>query len=318
MKKDRREFGLCRSVVLLAVCGFLSWPAAAEDTVLSVGLGVRSDDLQWSIAGTLSGTSPNILSELTWRNIDMLQLEVSAEGEVARNWILGADFAYGVAFDGEVQDSDYLGDNRTLEFSRSLSDAGESYAMDFGIRVGYVIGGGGNSVSGGVSIMPLLGFAHKEMNMKMTDGVQVLSDFGFPAPLGPFPGLNSRYDGEWDSVWLGARFGIGLASGNQIFLELQRHSADYAADANWNLRTDFQHPVSFEHDTNADGNVVIFAWQSTDKTGNGWEIKLRVEEWDSGIGTDTVYFSDGTIGRTQLNGVTAESASIVFRKTWVF
>jgi hypothetical protein len=38
--------------------------------------GWRQDDLRWNIAGNLQGTNPNILSELTWDNVDMFDAEV--------------------------------------------------------------------------------------------------------------------------------------------------------------------------------------------------------------------------------------------------
>lgn len=304
--------------MLCAVGVLVNSSAYAEDTNVSVGLGLRSDDLQWSIAGNSAGTSPNVLSELTWSKVNMVQLEVSAEGEVGHNWFLGGDFAYALAFAGDVQDSDYQSDNRTEEFSRSYSDADKSYASDYGLRVGYVlIRGRGRGLSG-FSLMPLLGYAHKDVSMRMTNGVQVLSDYGFTVPLGPFSGLNSKYQGKWDGAWLGARIGFEPSAGSKFFVEYQHHSASYNGEANWNLRTDFQHPVSFKHETDATGNILILVYQSTDKKGAGWEVKLRREEWDSDSGVDTTYFYNGSTATTQLNEVTSESTSLVWRKIWVF
>ncbi len=248
----------------------------------------------------------------------MVQLEASAEGEVGNNWFLGADFAYGLAFDGDVQDSDYLGDNRTGEFSRSYSDATESYVMDFGLKVGYALVRGRGKRLSGFYLMPLVGYEHKDLSMKMTNGEQVLSDYGFPVPLGPFSGLNSKYQGKWSSAWLGARAGFEISAGRRILVEVQHHSASFDGEANWNLRADFSHPVSFRHDADATGNVLLLVWQATDKVGNGWELKLRREEWDSDSGEDTTYFYNGAIAYTQLNEVTSESTSLVWRKIWVF
>lgn len=41
-----------------------------------------------------------------------------------------------------------------------------------------------------------------------------------------------------------------------FILSFKYHSVIYYAEANWNLGTDFEHPKSFEHDTNGTGVVI--------------------------------------------------------------
>jgi hypothetical protein len=71
--------------------------AAAIDVDLDLGLrgGCRVDKLAWSIAGNAIGTNPNVISELTWRNLEIYQVGATANILAERP---GAPlFAYGRA-----------------------------------------------------------------------------------------------------------------------------------------------------------------------------------------------------------------------------
>ena len=54
---------------------FMDEPSSWIVPKLTLLGGYREDDLQWSIAGTPAGTSPNILSELTWTDLRMTQIK---------------------------------------------------------------------------------------------------------------------------------------------------------------------------------------------------------------------------------------------------
>ena len=58
--------------------------------------GFRQDSLDWSIAGDTSGNNPNILSELTWTDLEIFQIEGGIERRFRRNFILGGMLAYGL------------------------------------------------------------------------------------------------------------------------------------------------------------------------------------------------------------------------------
>ncbi|NIQ93167.1 MAG: TonB-dependent receptor, partial [Desulfuromonadales bacterium] len=87
-----------------------------------------------------SGSTPNILSELTWDDLRSFQL--AAETEMVRSLrprvstVLMGRTSYGWIVSGENQDSDYAGDNRTLEWSRSNNDAGNGHVFDLEGGVG--------------------------------------------------------------------------------------------------------------------------------------------------------------------------------------
>ncbi|MFA5259602.1 MAG: hypothetical protein WC450_00045 [Candidatus Omnitrophota bacterium] len=93
---------------------------------VNVGYGLRQDDLVWSI-GYPGG--PNILSELTWDDVESIQLKGRADLTFYDHFVLDGMYAYGDVYDGTNQDSDYLGDFRTYEFSRSRNDSTEMTLM---------------------------------------------------------------------------------------------------------------------------------------------------------------------------------------------
>jgi len=270
------------------------------ETDFTLSAGYRRDDLDWNIAGDITGNNPNVLSELTWDDVESYQLKLQGNF-VWPNIIAFRGYAnYGWVFDGDNQDSDYLGDNRTFEFSRSNNSTDDDYVRDASLAIGYPFRFG-QTVLG--TITPLLGYSYHEQNLKITDGYQTIPD------LGPFPGLDSSYDAEWQGPWIG--FDIGFKAKKittfahrfETYFTYEYHWVDYNAEADWNLRDDFAHPKSFEHD--ADGN----GW----KIGTGFNLWLYrdwalnfnydYQDWSTDGGKDKVFFSDGSTAKTKLNEV---------------
>ena len=90
----------------------------APETEFIVTGGYRVDDLNWNIAGDINGNNPNIISELTWDDLESYQLKFQGRLVWPNLIALRGSLAYGWLFDGKNQDSDYSGDNRTFEYSR--------------------------------------------------------------------------------------------------------------------------------------------------------------------------------------------------------
>jgi hypothetical protein len=294
----------------------------------SLATGYRQDDLNWNIGGelpesplfeallpgldpALAGTYVNVLSELSWTDVEILQLEFGLQRKFSNNLRLKGLLGYGMIIDGQVQDSDYAGDNRTLEFSRSNNGADDGDVWDFSVALGYDF----SFLSDILTLTPLGGFSYHAQNLKMVDGVQTVSNFGWPVPLGPFDGLDSSYDTDWYGPWIGGEFSFaipGKAPGEPIhrfWLGLEYHLAEYEAKANWNLRPDFAHPVSFEHEADGDGWVLTggYSWFFTPR----WalDIKGKYQKWETDPGIDRVFFFDGTSATARLNEVEWDSYS---------
>jgi hypothetical protein len=286
----------------------------------SFNTGYRNDDLDWNIAGDISGNNPNILSELTWSDLEILQLEFGLARIFPNRLVLKGEIAYGIIFDGENQDSDYFGDNRTGEFSRSNNSADDGHTSDGSIGLGYYI----PIVSDTVMVIPLIGYSFHLQNLEITDGVQTIATPPITPDLGPFPGLNSSYDAIWYGPWVGLELNAriykrdGTSLAHEFLFGTEYHWADYDAEANWNLRTDFDHPKSFEHE--ADGSGIVF-WAGYNYFFNPqWSLNFsgKYQEWETDPGIDRVFFADGTEAVTRLNEVNWESFSLMVGVTCRF
>jgi hypothetical protein len=277
------------------------WPLEIE--FIATG-GYRVDDLDWNIAGDIDGNNPNILSELTWDDLESYQLKFQGRLVWPDLITLRGALAYGWIFDGKNQDSDYSGDNRTFEFSRSNNSTDDDNVWDGSLAVGYPARFG-RSVIG--TITPLAGYSRHEQQLKITDGYQSI-----PAQ-GPFPGLDSSYDTRWKGPWVGIDLHFKAADVNafahrfETYFTYEYHWADFNAEGNWNLRDDLDHPKSFKQNTNGDGIVIGTGFNLT--LNQNWALNFNYDyqDWSMNDGTSTVFFADGTKAKTRLNEVNWKS-----------
>ena len=286
--------------------------ASAFETVFSLSTGLRTDDLNWNIASNRMGGTPNILSELTWDDLEIFQLAQTFEsrfvkaGNGQKVLYMRAKLSYGWIYDGKNQDSDYLGDNRTLEFSRSNNSADGGQVWDGSIGFGPRFAFGTDYFE----LIPLIGYSYHEQRLTITDGVQTVPE------AGPFPGLHSSYDTQWYGPWIGldVTLGVGQRLGsfkNVVFFgSFEYHWADYYAQADWNLRDDFAHPKSFEHEANGRGYMVTMGARLYFNPRWALTLAYDLADWETDPGVDRVFFSDGGISETRLNEVNWESRTI--------
>lgn len=288
----------------------VSWDDPFGGTQLTLSLGLRRDDLNWHIAG--SGGSPNILSELTWSGMGIGQMQVAGEMPMGRLVLVG-EFGVGVVRSGETFDSDYLGDNRTGEFSRSSSDS-DGDVLDGNVGVGMPFMFFYPDASGVAVLTPMVGLAGNYQNLEMKNGVQLVP------PDGPFPEpLNSTYDASWEGPWVGARGEFYNAKRFLTRIQWEYHvGVNYEAEADWNLRDDFAHPVSFRHFADADGHRVQVSVRYLTQIRTEMYFGLDGHWYYTDNGTDITYFSDGTTSRLQLNRSKWRSMSANFGVTFRF
>jgi hypothetical protein len=296
------------------------------ESELVVSAGYRVDDFDWNIAGDIDGNSPNILSELTWDDLEIYQLELYNKTIVREVFYLRGSLSYGWIKDGDNQDSDYLEDNRALEFSRSTNDADDGNTLDASLGIGYPFTFG----SGFVGLTPLVGYSYHEQNLTMTDGNQTITwisldpDFPDGPPLGPMLGLDNTYEAQWKGPWVG--FDLIFTSKDvhrhlaqvEAYVNLEYHWADYCAEADWNLRTDFAHPKSFEHDADGDGIVLSAGWNVVWNDHWALNANFDYQDWSTDHGTDRTFFSDGSVEETRLNEVNWKSYAVMVGLSYRF
>ncbi len=291
---------------MMLICFITTAPSSvsAEEMTseFNFGTGYRADKLNWNIANDLSGTStPNILSELTWDNLGIIQIGGGMRTEVD-HIVFKVDADYGWIVSGNNQDSDFDGNHRTLEFSRSNNDGGAGNVWEVSTAIGYRFGED-------ISITPLAGWAIHRQNLRIRNGFQTIATAGRTPSVGPIAGLDSHYDAQWTAPWLGFDAGMALGDSTRIRVNFAYNFTTYSADANWNLRTDLAHPVSFHHD--ATGYGIDVGADVMQKLSDDWSLDagFQYRKYKADNGTDTTFAAAGGSSSTRLNEVNWESVS---------
>lgn len=280
---------------------------------IEAGYGYRQDSFDWNIAGDSQGKNPDVLSELTWDDLIIHEVRLGLRANLKKSFVLKGSINYGVIVSGDNRDSDYSADNREAEFSRSINDADDGHTLDSQMGAGYRI----QLFSETIWVTPLAGYSYHRQHLTMTDGYQSITWAGGP-PLGPFEGLDSTYEAEWQGPWVGiemildAEMFAKSLSPISLYASWEYHWADYYAEADWNLRDDFKHPRSFEHE--ADGTGIVASLGICVRLSDRWSLTLEyeTEEWSTDRGVDRVFLDNDSIIETRLNEVNWQSDVIYF------
>lgn len=282
--------------------------------------GYRIDNLVWTIAGDMSGNNPNILSELTFSDLKIIQGEILITKSLTDKLYLIGDLELGIIINGKNQDSDYLGDNRTREFSRSYNDCNGNAVFDISTALGYYLIPKSESTKG-FSLSGLIGYGINSQNLLLTNGYQALwidPDTGTPGETGPISGLNTTYKAYWTGFWIGLNLKKEIKDKIQLIFGYKYHDIDYTGEGNWNLRSDFEHPKSFEHEAEGTGNVINAGIHWNIKNSYQFKVVYSLGEWETSSGIDKTYFSDGSIIKTQFNGANWDTNSIMISIRHIF
>lgn len=282
--------------------------------------GYRRDDLFWNIYFPLAtSTDPPesvfIASELTWSNVEIFEIGGRLTFEPVSRLVFGLDMVYGFIMDGIVQDSDYIGNgpdrSSMTEFSRSYgkTDTGSTY--DLSADLGYVFKFSSSS-NQSVFLKPLVGLGINSQNYKFTNGLQSI-------PVQEdITGLNSRYDADWIGPFAGMELGLDFLDKYRLIAGFQYHHLDYEASADWNLREDFAHPVSFRHKADGDGFTLYVNQYYKPFENWSFDLGFTWRKFTADDGTGITYFSDGTSGTVHFNEVEWKSWSLNLGSTYYF
>jgi hypothetical protein len=305
-------------LLLIATFAFFSYlelaQAADIKTDVSLTTGYRVDDLSWNTAGNSSGSNPNVLSELTWSNLETLQATVSGRALVNEWLYLRGSLGYGWTFSGDNLDSDFSGSDRTQEYSRSSNSADGGRVLDAAIGIGYQF----SFLSGRFRLSPLLGYSYSAQNLTLKDGEQVIATTGTTPPAGPIQGLDSTYDTSWLGPWLGIDLSLEVTERVTLFGSFEYHWATYDADGNLNLRNDLAHPKSFEHD--ADGKGFLITLGAEYLLTGPWSLNMtfNYQKWSTDTGLDRLNYANGSIAKTRLNEVNWDSYALMLGLVYRF
>lgn len=252
---------------------------AHAQTQVGVDVGLRTDYLRWNIADPFG--TPNILSELTWENVDSQYLNAHATFRDG-NFNVRGDYGYGRIIRGDNQDSDYAGNNRTSEFSRSNNKSNGDHVSDAKLGVGIELK---DFKVPGFQIIPWVGLSRHQQNLKITDGFQTIPALGAEV----LEGLNSSYEAQWNGPWVGIKAQLELASNIVIRANFEHHWVDYAGQGNWNLRECLAHPKSFTHNAEGNGNELDLSADVELRTDLILSFRVTYSSWVTDAGTSTVH-----------------------------
>ena len=226
--------------IFIGMIAFPSLVTASRD--LEIDIGYRQDKASWSLAGAPIEIGeqnvyyPNILSELEWKNLNIIQLSVSGCYVSASHCALKIAADGGRIYHGENSDSDYTYDDKLGLYSLSKNDASKGYVYDLSGGIGYQF----CPRKLGIEITPLVGYSCHVQNLHLYNGVQEVCfyDDWTPCSVGSFPNLNSSYKMQWSGPWLGVDFSLATSSSTSLYGGLEWHFVRYHGKGHWNLRTD--------------------------------------------------------------------------------
>jgi len=279
----------------------LSWAATAFD----LSAGYRTDNLNWNIAGNLQGQNPNVRSELKWSSVRIYQFNLSNRTVIKDRFYIRGNLSYGTVASGDNRDSDYDGDDRTLEFSRSINSVDGNSVWDGSIGIGPRF----TFFDDALVVSPLVGYAVSEQDLNIVDGYQALSASPAAIPVGPIANLDSRYETHWKGPWIGVDLMVSVPTRQGPFTRVgilfsgEVHWVDYDAEANWNLRDDYRHPVSFTHEAEGNGYRIGAKMMFETRSRWGMHAGMNVQEMTTDPGLDRIFYANGSTADTQLNEV---------------
>lgn len=195
--------GFLRSIpllfLLLALLGTAGEMASAASLIRSpeLSLRTRSDDLRW----TISGSNVDILSELSWKEIQSLVLagRLVLDGKSVQEgeggWSFELEGEYGLVYDGDGRDSDYAVSGRTAEFSRSH----HKVSGDHVTRLSLALGRQWGEASGMFRLFG--GYCWDLLDLSLTQGYQLIDLVG--EYEGPIYGLHSSCEARWQGPFAG-------------------------------------------------------------------------------------------------------------------
>ena len=263
--------------------------------------GYHQENLHWSIAGNSAGQSPNIYSELKWHAVGGAAVDAAVRYGPGRRWVFFAEGSRVFTSTGRVSDKDYAGNNRTQNIYN------ENFAGSNGYSYSVSAGGGYRFLPGAKwELIPFIGYGVSGQRLTITDAGG-LYDF-----------LNSVYQTSWfgplvrvSALWRpGRRWTVtGVVTYRQV---------NYRAKADWNLITDFSHPVSFRH--RADGFGIEGGIVVEYRIGRHMALLLAGDgfRWETGKGIDELYHPDAASQQTQLNEVILEGFGLRSGIRWSF
>ncbi|WP_230146636.1 hypothetical protein [Pedobacter sp. Bi126] len=264
--------------------------------------GIQQSRFDWSIAGNAAGTSPNVLSELIWKNLKGPGFGLDIKYNITDQLSIKATNQYSSITKGDAEDTDYADDNRQSAFYFDLLNANKGYLYDADLQLIYQL-----FKFGDFNINPIVGLSYHQQKFHLLES----------ATNPDSKGLNSTYVARYK----------GFDFGAELVLKMQKFSIGatvlggfytYSAKANWNLIPDFAKPVSFTHKANSfslsgDINLAIPLNKSL-----RIEVDYKINNIKTYSGVDKAYFNSRPTEETQFNGASFRKNAVLLGLNFSF
>ena len=250
---------------------------------ISTGGALNTTNFSWSIAGNAQGESPNILSELKFHQITSLGAFLDGLYKPVKNVILHACYQRNGTVSGRVTDTDYDGDNRT----------GISYNAHFSSNKGHL-----ETFSAGAEYNILVKEKYKlKAGVDYTNTIQ---NYYMHSP--DIEKLQTTYRAKWQGPGFSAGGDYYISKSFSTTADFAYYFITYSSVANWNLRREFEHPVSFVQ--NAKGNIIEGRLGLVYRLNAAFSLLLNgtVGRSTTKKGYDLAYLTNNTQPVTQFNG----------------
>lgn len=265
-------------------------------------IGLQQSKFDWSIAGNAAGTSPNILSELIWKNLKGPGFGLDIKYHITNRLSVKATNQYNSITKGEAEDTDYADDNRQSAFYYDLLNANKGYLYDADLQLSYQL-----LKFGEFNINPIVGLSYNQQKFHLLESANNPDS----------KGLNSTYEARYKGFDFGAEFVLKMQKFS-IGAAVLGGFYTYSAKANWNLIPDFAKPVSFTHKANSfalcgDINLAVPLNKSLRV-----EVDYKVNNINTYSGIDKAYFNSRPTEETQFNGANFRKNAVLLGLNFSF
>ncbi|MEN5197364.1 hypothetical protein [Sphingobacterium faecium] len=285
----------CRICIFIFL--FFFWKDSFAQIELSYSLNpkITTNSLAWNIAGNSIGENPNVLSELIWKRITSIGTDLKVGMILKQKYTLDIGYSFNKTINGVVTDIDYDKDNRLGIVSKEQynSDRGNRYL--YNLKFGYLF----HKNWGELIFFSMAEFSKNNYTLVNT------SD-----------GLFSKYSFDLIGGGVGLLTSIDLGDYLQLKITNSYLINQYNATADWNLRKDFSHPISFVHNTSISklDNHSLLNYRISNHLKIGFFIELS-KYFSNGWGVDKLYYSNKEVSFTRLNDVSFKIKTVGFSVT---
>lgn len=279
-----------RKIFIFFVVIFCVNLSYSQNSIISFSSGASSSitNLNWSIAGNEYGQSPNILSELKYKNIISIGGFIMTSISPLKRLHINTFYSQEKTVGGKGRDSDYGKDNcQDVVYNEPFnSNKGSSHLLEIGAAYNMIT------------------LKRMEIDVGLSYYTKGQHFYILNSDL---QGLKSTYNTKMNGGQISLRNNIHVANNFDLQVLVGYGRLKYNSTANWNLIEVFAHPVSFKDGANGE------SMQSRISCEYHWNNKLSIffatmfAHYNVFKGKDISYLKDGSSVLTQFNGANMNS-----------